>query len=103
MLALKYSISVFFFPPPTLFIYLCIMASEIGVVFEQFDEKASIDIDVEGGERNLLAEDNPTWLPVIEVFFKWILASIRVPLTAQVKRKQRPSVSPGTRCQSHYV
>lgn len=86
MLALKYSISVFFFPlPPDLFIYLFSIPCEIGAVFDQSDEKASAYTDGEGGREN---RQPPPRLPVIEVFYKWILASIRVPLTAQVKRKQ---------------
>lgn len=50
MLALKYSISVFFFPfrPIYLFIYLFSIPCEIGAVFDQSDEKASAYTDGEG-------------------------------------------------------
>lgn len=57
MLALKYSISVFFFFLSTLFIYFFIsffiMLCEMGLVFEQCDEEASMAVDVEkaGGTR----------------------------------------------------
>lgn len=71
---------------------------EIGAVFDQSDEKASACRDREGA-----GEHPPPRLPVIEVFYKWILASIRVPLTAQVKRKQWPSVSPGKLRHGHCV
>lgn len=60
MLALKYSISGFFFPPPSLFIfYFFIIASEIGLVFEQFVEKASMAVDVEGAGETCLQRTPP--------------------------------------------
>lgn len=55
MLALKYSISDFFFPSPRT-LYLFIYPVEIGAIFDQSDEKASAQWTKEG-ERKLLAED----------------------------------------------
>lgn len=58
MLALKYSISVFFSPSVVLVIYL-FYAGEMGVVFEQFDEKASVDVDAQGAGGTRLLRTPP--------------------------------------------